>query len=269
MNMSIFKTRKRRGLSSIVGALFFIIIMVGTFTALLAAFSYQNDLIDSQKVVADLEVAKARENFYVLSDIDSSDKLYVTVLNRGTNPVEIANLWVIEKNTVDKLATPYDVGYANSAVPIATSKNITSSTISLDPSFDYAVKVVSRLGTVVSVDVPDTTTPPGPQGDDGDPGAPGLNCWDLNGNGVFDYTPSPPGDASDEDTDDDNSPTAYDCLGNTPGPQGPPGEDGEDGEDGDSGVVRVIEDDLFAKPGLFLTFPSPCGNIGGKDKTLG
>lgn len=260
MNLSKLKPAKRRGLSSIIGALFFIVLMVATFTALLAAFSYQNDLIDTQRTVADREVAKARENFFVISDIDSSNnKLFVTIKNQGTNPVEIANLWVIEKEASYEaknytLNSVPPLNFEDVIIPIATSKNITSNLIPLDPLRDYTVKVVSRLGTVVSVDVPDNTTPPGPPGQQGDPG---LACWDLNNNGIFDYTPSPPGDPNDEDTNDDNVSDAYDCLGNTPGPAGPPGKDGE------SGVVRVLEDDLFSKPGLFLTFPSPFGDTGG------
>jgi len=158
---------------------------------------------------------------------------------------------VIEKNSTSKLATKYDPGYAKSAIPIATSKNITSSTILLDPTLEYAVKVVSRLGTIVSVNVPDNTTPPGPQGEDGDPG---LACWDLDGDGIFDYVFFPPGDPADEDTDDNNAADAYDCLGNTPGPAGPPGQDG------DPGANRILDDDLLNKPGIFLTMPSPFGN---------
>ena len=101
-----FKTRKRRGLASIVGALFFIVLMIAAFTALLAAFSYQNDLIDTQRTVADLEVAKSRESFVVTTDSETctapptspnDECLVVTVNNRGTNAVEIAKLWVIEK----------------------------------------------------------------------------------------------------------------------------------------------------------------------------
>jgi hypothetical protein len=239
---------KRRGLASIVGILFFIVLMVGAFTALLAAFSFQNDLIDTQKTVADQEVAKARENFFVISDIDT-DKLYVTIKNQGTNPVEIANLWVIEKNTLDKLATQYDVGYGSSAVPIATSKNITSNTITLDPAFDYSVKVVSRLGTIVSVDVPDNTTPPGPQGEQGPAG---LHCWDTDEDGIFDYIPGPSsGPPAEEDVNDNDLAGIEDCAGGPAGPPGPPG---------DPGASLVLNDDLLNKPGIFLTFPSPFGN---------
>src|SRR3990172_6865585 len=162
------KSRKRRGLSSIVGALFFIVLLVATFTALLAAFSYQNDLIDSQTKTTDLEVAKAREKFYVIADINGvTDKLFVTIKNQGTSPVEIANLWVVEKGD-DYEAIQYDLNsvpplnFEDVIIPVGITKDITREVIDLVPAIDYTVKIVSRLGTIVTVDVPDNTIPPGP-----------------------------------------------------------------------------------------------------------
>ncbi len=60
------------------------------------------------------------------------------------------------------------------------------------------------------------TGPPGARGEPGIPGLPGtdgLNCWDINGNGLFDRR---------EDTDGDGTATAADCSG----PQGPAGAAG-------------------------------------------
>lgn len=226
--------------------------MVATFTALLAAFSYQNDLIDSQTILTNLEVTKTQERFYVIADFDVNDELLVTVRNAGTNPVEIADLWVIEKDTITKMADKYTPTFQDSIVPVGTSKEITPDEIlPLDPdNVLYTVKVVSRLGTIVTVDVPDSTIPPGPQGEDGDPG---LNCWDLNENGIFDFVTSPPGDPNDEDINDDNQPGIEDCAGGPPGPEGPPGPPGNPGQ----GIV--IELGLLNRPEIFMIFPSPFG----------
>jgi len=296
MNIKL-KSRKRKGLSSIVGALFFIVLLVAAFTALLAAFSYQNDLIDSQTKTTDLEVAKAREKFYVTADIDGvTDTLFVTIKNQGTNPVEIANLWVVEKED-DYEATRYDLNsipplnFEDVVIPIGTTKDLTRDDIPLDPAIDYTVKVVSRLGTVVTADVPDTTIPPGPPGDQG------LSCWDLDEDGVEDITSPPPipPDPLDEDTNDDGFVDVYDCLGATPGPQGqacwdlnnngsgdpilsPPvngitteDRDGDGtidvfdciGQQGSPGEEIIIELGFINKPELFMVFPSPFGDTGG------
>ncbi|MGH9910196.1 MAG: hypothetical protein ACRD32_06110, partial [Nitrososphaerales archaeon] len=232
-----FKTRKRRGLSSIVGALFFIVLMIAAFTALLAAFSYQNDLIDTQRTVADLEVAKLRENFVVTTYSETcippptpsnNECLVVTVNNKGTNAVEIAKLWVIEKVNGDGDANSYEadqydtksvpaLNFNDLIVPVATSKDITSDLIPVN-SLDldgYTIKVVSRLGTIVTVDFPQIG---GTQGPPGANGAAGQACWDLNNNGVGDQSedvyPPPSGDGIWN---------ALDCQGQSGGPQGNPG----------------------------------------------
>ena len=68
----------------------------------------------------------------------------------------------------------------------------------------------------------------------------GLDCWDLNGNGVF--------DVATEDKDGDGIPTADDCQGpqgetgatGTAGPQGTAGVDGEPGAAGPVGPAGLV-----------------------------
>jgi len=278
MNIKL-KSRKRRGLSSIVGALFFIVLLVAAFTALLAAFSYQNDLIDTQSKMTDLEVAKAHEKFFVTADMDTlNNMLFVTVKNQGKNPIEIANLWVVEKGD-DYEANQYDLNsvpplnFNDVVIPIGTTKDITRDVIELFPPTEYTVKVVSRLGTVVTLDVPDSTIPQGPPGDQG------LSCWDADNDGFLDPSedvyPPPSGDGLG---------TALDCQGQSGGPpglacwdldgdtitdpeediyapfgvwdaldcKGPPGAPGEE---------IVLDPRFLQKPEIFLVFPSSHGIV--------
>ena len=279
--MSKIKLRKRRGLSSIVGALFFIVIMVGTFTALLAAFSYQNDLIDSQTSATQLELAKTREKFFVTGDFENctlvpTDQcLFVTVKNQGTNPVEIVKLWVVQK------MAPYDIipsplNPKDAIIPIGATVDITRDTVTIDPTnYDYTIKVVSRLGTVVTLDVPDTTIPPGPQGQQG------QACWDIDNDGQ--------GDIPAEDINGDGFVTILDCAGGPPGQacwdlnndgQGNlPAEDLDGDGDvdvfdcsaqqgGGQGEEVIIELGFINKPELFMVFPSPFGDAGSPPSTV-
>ncbi|HSB84433.1 MAG TPA: hypothetical protein VLD64_08115 [Nitrosarchaeum sp.] len=202
---NIIKPRKRRGLSSIIGALFFIILMIATFTALLTAFSYQNDLINTQKKLSDRQTAIAREDFSLSGNI-SSTKLFLTVRNEGTDTVNIKDLWVIEKNTSEKLAIPYKINFTNATIAVATSKNVTNGQITLDPTDQYTIKVVSELGTMKTLDIPDMTIAVGPPGKDGADGSPGdpsslliLNEDLLNKPGIFLTTPSPFGNSPNND----------------------------------------------------------------------
>lgn len=245
-----FKTRKRRGLSSVVGALFFIVLMIAAFTALLAAFSYQNDLIDTQKSIADLQIAKAQENFVVSTDSQNctvppvplnNECLDVTVNNKGTNTVEVAKLWVIEKVNGDGDGNSYEadaydtqstlaLDYTDLIVPVGTSKLITTDLIPVNTADadGYRIKVVSKLGTIVTVDFPEVGNgPPGPQG---------YSCWDTHNLGTND---------PDEDINGDLQFNGLDCQG----PEGPPGIP----------ETPTIEDELFNKPGIFMMFPSPFG----------
>lgn len=254
--MNYFRARKRRGLSSIVGTLFFIAIMVAAFTAILAAFSYQNDLIDTQRTIAELEIAKSQENFIVKGELEVASVtcsptlpyngcLKVTVYNKGTNPVEVDQLWLIQK-AAPYDATPYNQGsspplmFQNLIVPISTSKDITSNSIEIDVNRLYSIKVVSKLGTIVTADVPDTC-PQCQQGEEG------LQCWDLNANGVGDDPLAPPiiinGVTYDtEDTDGDGFFTAIDCQGNS-----------------GTGQIPPLDDELLNRPEIFMIFPSPYG----------
>ena len=264
--MNYFRARKRRGLSSIVGTLFFIAIMVAAFTAILAAFSYQNDLIDTQRTIADLEIAKSQESFIVKGELDVASVtcaptlpyngcLKVTVYNRGTNPVEVDQLWLIQK-AAPYDATPYNQGstpplmFQDLVIPISTSKDITSNSIEIDVNQLYSIKVVSKLGTIVTADVPDTC-PQCQQGEEG------LQCWDLNENGVGDDPLLPPivinGVTYDtEDTDGDGFFTAIDCQGQT----------------GNQGEEVIIELGFVNRPELFMVFPSPFGDAGSSASIL-
>lgn len=242
-----------------MGALFFIILMVATFTALLAAFSYQNSLIDTQKSLADLQLAKSREDFVVTAEANivtctpsspNDSCLDVTVNNKGTNTVEIAKLWVIEKADADGDGNPYEadaydtkstpaLNFNDLIVPVGTSKLITTDLIPVNTADvdGYRIKVVSKLGTIVTVDFPTVG--------DGPPGPQGLMCWDTNGNGDFDQP--------DEDTDGDTFPTAADCQGET----------------GSPGPTPVIDDELLNKPAIFVMFPSPFGIVKGTSTNKG
>ena len=243
------KSRSRRGLSSVVGTLFFIVLMVAAFTALLAAFSYQNTLIDTQKTVADLEVAKARETFVLSGDIIPGNLLELNVTNRGTNPVEVADLWVIEKSG-SYLAHHYDtsdIGFTNSAIPIGSVKNIASDLTDTFSLPAYSVKVVSKLGTVVTADIPQVGDgPQGPQGDQG------QACWDLNNDGDGDLILSPVVtingvDYDTEDLDNDGDVDIMDCVG----------------ENGGEGEEIVLDPRFLQKPEIFPVFPSSNGAAGG------
>jgi hypothetical protein len=91
---------------------------------------------------------------------------------------------------------------------------------------------------------PGFTGPQGLQGPAGPAGSPGLNCWDLNGNRIFD---------SYEDTNGDRFISALDCQGVA----GPPGQPGIQGPPGPPGVSAATDIEVFR---LQQTYLSEAGN---------
>src|SRR3972149_7060926 len=79
----------RRGISSVVGALIFTVLMIAGFSAMSLALNSQTDIVNTQRVVSDIELKKQQEQFGVIVSTDANNILNVSVDNMGQNPVEI------------------------------------------------------------------------------------------------------------------------------------------------------------------------------------
>jgi len=76
----------------------------------------------------------------------------------------------------------------------------------------------------------------------GPAGATGLNCWDLNGNRIFDIG---------EDTNGDRYISALDCQG-AAGPPGQPGLQGPPGPSGAPGISAASDVEVFRLQETFI-----------------
>ena len=56
-------SKKRRGLSTIVGALLFVVLMVATFSVLGIALNSQTEIATTSRDVADMDLKKQQEKF--------------------------------------------------------------------------------------------------------------------------------------------------------------------------------------------------------------
>lgn len=96
--------RNRRGLSTLVGAVFFIIAASST----VAYVSYSMDVIDdfSQAVIIKESIDEARnsESFVISDATITNDKFDLTVQNNGQLPIKLTKLWI--ENTTDTTWTP-------------------------------------------------------------------------------------------------------------------------------------------------------------------
>jgi len=87
-----YTTKNRRGLSSIVGALFFMVLMVSAFSMLGLALQYQGDMSETARIVANANLSQQQEDYKINIYTDSNQLLTVDVNNVEQNVVEIFSL---------------------------------------------------------------------------------------------------------------------------------------------------------------------------------
>ncbi len=140
-------------MSSVVGALFFTVLMVAGFSVLSLALDAQTDIVTTQRIVADIEIKKQQEQFGILASTDGNDILNISINNQGQNPVEISSIWITNKTLSDQPATRYDVNYNDAFIPSGFTTNVLS-TQSLEIIPDtYDIKVISVFGTIKTVEL--------------------------------------------------------------------------------------------------------------------
>jgi len=115
LKRSTLRPQNRRGLSSVVGALFFTILMIAGFSVMGLALDAQTDIVTTQRIVSDIEIKKQQEQFGVSAYTYGGNLLNVTVSNQGQNPVEISSIWIVNKTLSDQPATRHAVTYDDAA----------------------------------------------------------------------------------------------------------------------------------------------------------
>ena len=152
LKRSTLRSQNRRGLSSVVGALFFTILMIAGFSVLSLALDAQTDIVTTQRIVSDIEIKKQQEQFGVSAYTYGGNLLNVTVSNQGQNPVEISSIWIVNKTLSDEPATRYAVTYDDAFVPSGFVSNVLfHQALAMTPD-TYDIKVISALGSIKTIE---------------------------------------------------------------------------------------------------------------------
>jgi len=139
-------------LSSVVGALFFTVLMIAGFSVLSLALDAQTDIVTTQRIVSDIEIKKQQEQFGILASTDGSNILNISVNNQGQNPVEISSIWITNKTLPDQPATRYAINYNDAFVPSGfTSDVLSTQSLQMIPD-TYDIKVISTFGTIKTIE---------------------------------------------------------------------------------------------------------------------
>ncbi len=152
LKRSALRPQNRRGLSSVVGALFFTILMIAGFSVLSLALDAQTDIVTTQRIVSDIELKKQQEQFGVLASTDGNNILTVGINNQGQNPVEISSIWIVNKTLSDQPATRYAVTYDDAFVPTGLVIDVLfHQALAMTPD-TYDIKVISALGSIETIE---------------------------------------------------------------------------------------------------------------------
>ena len=145
---SFLSPNSRRAISSVVGALIFTVLMIAGFSAMSLALDSQTDIVNTQRIVSDIELKKQQEQFGIAVFTDANNILNVSVDNNGQNPVEISRVWITNKTMVTQPAKPFSVNSDDAFVPTGFTSNVLSNQPLYIIPDTYDVKVISTLGTV-------------------------------------------------------------------------------------------------------------------------
>jgi hypothetical protein len=156
---SRFIPKKRRGLSSIVGALIFVVLMVATFAVLGVALDSQTDIVDTSRDVADTGLKKQLEAFQINSVVQNpGQSLKVEAKNKGQNPTEIFTMIITNSSDIANgyPTETFDIPYATSLLPPGHESSIdVAETLDLKMKLPspletdtYDIKLVSSLGII-------------------------------------------------------------------------------------------------------------------------
>ena len=128
MRFSNFKGRK--GIASVIGGLFFLVLMTSGFTVYYIALESQAEMINTQQLVASTEIKKIQEKFAISVAADSSNNnlLQIQVKNQGYYPIEIADVWIINKTDTNQPATKYELDYSDAFIPAGYGGQILENT---------------------------------------------------------------------------------------------------------------------------------------------
>lgn len=143
---------KKRGISTIVGGMIFLVLLTAGFSTFFLAMDVQSDTIDAQLSVSDSIIDKTQEQFTIAASTDesNSNRLGIQLKNLGSNPVNVESIWIIN-NSGNFPAQKFDVDYSDANIPGGYGVDI----LEHQPLFmtvdDYDIKVVSDLGTVKKV----------------------------------------------------------------------------------------------------------------------
>jgi len=110
-----YTPKKRRGLATIVGALLFVVLVVGIFAVSGIALDSQTDIVTTSKDVADTGLKEQQEDFVYNSVLQlPAGFLQVNLTNQGQNSAEMFTIIMTNKSDIGEPTQTIEIPSATS-----------------------------------------------------------------------------------------------------------------------------------------------------------
>jgi hypothetical protein len=149
---------RRRGISTIIGGIIFIVLLTAGFSSFFVAMDVQSDTVNTQRTISDSIIEKTQEQFSIgaaTGPCVNQCPLGIQVKNEGPNPIQISNVWIINKSLPNQPAKNIPINYGDAFIPSGYGISILENQVlKMDaplapPAPDvYDIKVVSAIGTI-------------------------------------------------------------------------------------------------------------------------
>jgi len=143
---------KRRGLSTIVGAVFFVLVMGSTIGYVTYSMDVIDDLAYQVDVKQDINLNRQNEEF-IIADVNiDGGEFNLTVTNTGTIPINVTKMWA--KNVTDSSwnQTSYPINQVVVPGGSFTNVGIGTGLIAMD-SQSYSLKLLTSRGNTLETQV--------------------------------------------------------------------------------------------------------------------
>jgi hypothetical protein len=137
--------RGKRGVSAVIGTIFFVTILFAGFSMIMWVFSQYNAYMKIVNEKNQLDWERQNEMIEIVSLSIVSGKLNISVTNRGSVMVHLVDLWITNL-TAENWHKLFQIDYYVN--PGNTTTNIGQELGTVNPSFTYRVKIVTERGNI-------------------------------------------------------------------------------------------------------------------------
>jgi archaellum component FlaF (FlaF/FlaG flagellin family) len=154
MLMAKINHKQRRGLSSVVGAVFMVLVMIGALNVILLAMQQQDKVTQAVVEKSNSSLGKLNEEVKISEvKVTSANRLNMTVTNNGGSTAKLASIYIVNETASPKTQYRFELG----SIPVDGRVSIPN--IGSDLAFvvknnmKYSIKIVTTAGNTATTGI--------------------------------------------------------------------------------------------------------------------